>query len=189
MASFTLKGYVKELEQRAKDLSDSRPFFEIAAFTHRAQVKRIFDLKKNSQGGIIGEYSTKPIYVDPRDSPRSIGRPIGKSKKSKFKDGTDHKSRYFPGGYKEFKQKVRGSTTVDLFLFSIFSKSYRGGLRPVNTTIPIKRFQTVVTATAGNPEGKIEGLTERYELAFKLSKNEKEQHLKKTRALVLKILS
>ena len=41
---------------------------------------------------------------------KSFGRPIGKTGKSKFttskKAGQDHTSRYFPGGYNEFKTAI-----------------------------------------------------------------------------------
>ena len=66
---------------------------------------RIYE-QGGAQSGDIGKYSTKPIYISASASPRSFGRPIGKTGKSKFKTGQDHKSRYFERGYDEFKTTV-----------------------------------------------------------------------------------
>jgi len=73
---------------------------------------RIQNNQQATDGSIIGQYSTKPLYVNVRESPASseLGRPLGKpvkgKRKSKFKSGMDHKTRYFPGGYREYKSKI-----------------------------------------------------------------------------------
>lgn len=63
------------------------------------QKKRIFEEGKNSKGGQIGKYSTKPLYFDPKDSPVKF-TPKGKTGKTQFADGKPHVTRYFPDGYK-----------------------------------------------------------------------------------------
>ena len=73
---------------------------------------RIFEKGIASDGSGIGKYSTAPIYVNPAKSPRAIGRPIGKSGRSKFLSGDDHKTRYFEGGYKAFREKIGRPTDV-----------------------------------------------------------------------------
>lgn len=73
---------------------------------------RIFEEGKASDGGTIGKYSTDPIYVNPADSPRSFGANIGKTGKSKFADGKPHQTRYFPGGYEQFRDKIGRPTNV-----------------------------------------------------------------------------
>ncbi len=72
---------------------------------------RIHEQGKAADGSAIGTYSTSPIYVSSKANPgRSFGRPIGKTGKSKFKSGKrkgeDHASRYFPGGYNEYKTTI-----------------------------------------------------------------------------------
>ena len=72
---------------------------------------RIVDLGRSTDGGSIGSYSEKPIYISKDATPKSFGRPLGKrykgKRRSKFKStGKDHKSRYFSGGYKEFKSAI-----------------------------------------------------------------------------------
>lgn len=82
------------------------------ATTMRAEMgRRIHSEGKNAQGSDIGNYSTKPMYVSVSANPgRSFGRPIGKTGKSKFaggkKKGQDHKSRYFSGGYNQYKTAI-----------------------------------------------------------------------------------
>lgn len=82
--------------------------------------RRIFNEGMATDGGEIGQYSTKPIYVNPVNSPAAFGRPIGKTG-SKFKTGTkkgqDHKTRYFPNGYKGFRDAIgRPTDKVNLSL-------------------------------------------------------------------------
>ena len=79
-----------------------------------ADVKtRIHEQGKASDGTDIGKYSTKPMYVSLKSNignAGKFGRPVGKTGKSKFKKGKragqDHTSRYFPGGYNEFKTAI-----------------------------------------------------------------------------------
>lgn len=72
---------------------------------------RIHEKGIATDGSKIGDYSRKPMYVSANANVgKSFGRPIGKTGKSKFvsgaKKGTDHKSRYFPGGYYEYKTAI-----------------------------------------------------------------------------------
>ena len=66
------------------------------------QKKRIFEEGKNANGGKIGNYSTKPTYFNPKDSPVKF-QPRGKTGKTEFADGSPHVTRYFGGGYKEVR--------------------------------------------------------------------------------------
>lgn len=82
------------------------------ATTMRGEIsRRIHSEGENANGGDIGRYSTNPIYVSvAANAGRSFGRPIGKTRKSKFetgkKKGQDHRSRYFAGGYNEYKTAI-----------------------------------------------------------------------------------
>lgn len=73
---------------------------------------RIQNQQTATNGSIIGQYSTKPLYVSLKDSPggSSLGRPLGKpvngKRSSKFKSGKDHTSRYFGRGYKQYKERL-----------------------------------------------------------------------------------
>jgi len=71
--------------------------------------RRIYLEGRAADGSDIGQYSTRPIYINPKNSPKDFGRPIGKTG-SKFKTGEkkgqDHKTRYFPDGYKGFRNSI-----------------------------------------------------------------------------------
>ena len=89
--------------------------------------KRIFEDGRNADGGIIGKYSTDPLYVNPKNSPRTFS-PKGKTGKTKFADGTPHVTRYFPTGYKGFRTAAgKVNPTVNLKLFGDLSRSYVPG--------------------------------------------------------------
>lgn len=79
------------------------------------QTDRIF-VRGAATNGTIGKYSTKPIYISNKQSPKKL-RPKGKTGKTKFANGQRHVSAYFAGGYKEFRGQVgRVNSFVNLNL-------------------------------------------------------------------------
>lgn len=82
------------------------------ATTLIAEIKtRIHEKGIASDGSKIGNYSRKPMYVSKSANVgRSFGAPVGKTGRSKFKsgirEGQEHKSRYFEGGYDEYKKVI-----------------------------------------------------------------------------------
>lgn len=143
----TLK-YINALEQLKKGSEGYDSTLREVATTMRGELtRRIHSEGKNSANATIGEYSTKPIYVSVNNNVgRSFGRPIGKTGRSKFesgkKKGQDHKSRYFAGGYKEYKTAIGRNRlgTVNLSLsgqlanqFSVIATSNGYGLGWNNT--------------------------------------------------------
>lgn len=84
---------------------------EVATTMRAEMTNRIHSEGKKADNSDIGQYSTTPLYVSTTANPgRSFGRPIGKTGKSKFetgkKAGQDHASRYFEGGYNQFKTAI-----------------------------------------------------------------------------------
>lgn len=81
---------------------------------------RIWNDHNATNGNKIGVYSTKPMYASLEWNSinvRSIGAGRGKnSNSSSFKNGKPRKSKYFAGGYKEYKGAVKGVTEVNLEL-------------------------------------------------------------------------
>jgi hypothetical protein len=65
---------------------------------------RVFDKGKATDGSLIGEYSTKPIYIEQSKSPRAAGE-------------RKAKTYFFKGGYREFKSKIGRGTKVNLKVF------------------------------------------------------------------------
>lgn len=83
---------------------------------HTVKVKRIFTDGKNVEGGKIGAYNrTNPLYINPKSSPVSVA-PKGKDGQSKFKNGNQKKTAYFPS-YKAYRAAIgRPNSFVILFL-------------------------------------------------------------------------
>lgn len=76
------------------------------ATTQLAEMRvRIFEEGKDENNGVIGNYSTKPIYVNPNNSPKKF-ETIGKTGRKEFEDGRKHKTKYFAQGYKGFKTEI-----------------------------------------------------------------------------------
>ena len=71
--------------------------------------ERIHTLGLAADGSTIGSYSSTPIYVPTQISKMN---PVGKRGNSSFKNGKLHRSHYFAGGYRAFKNK----STVNLTL-------------------------------------------------------------------------
>jgi hypothetical protein len=100
-------------------ISKAVAFNVLADMRYRIQIQG-----KAADGSIIGNYSKKAGYFPP------VGRPLGKpfggkngqKRRSTFasgeKKGQDHKTRYFPNGYFEWKTAVGANTlgTVNLTL-------------------------------------------------------------------------
>lgn len=107
-----MREYTAKLESMKKGGQGYVTTMREIATTMRAEIgRRVHSEGKNSNDSDIGQYSKKPIYVNTdANVGRSFGRPIGKTGKSKFesgkKKGQDHKSRYFAGGYNEFKTAI-----------------------------------------------------------------------------------
>ena len=83
--------------------------------------RRVFNDGLSTDGGKIGDYSTKPIYVN-KDGYTGLPnrfKPVGKTRSGNFKNGNERKSKYYSGGYKEFRNDVgRQTSYVDLELTS-----------------------------------------------------------------------
>lgn len=93
---------------------------EIATTLRASNVRRIHNEGKNIFLQSIGRYSQKPLYVNPKNSPKKF-EPKGKTGKSTFNNGKKHKTAYF-SSYGNFRQKIgRESAFVNLQL--------TGGLR------------------------------------------------------------
>ncbi len=73
---------------------------------------RVFEEGKNPKLGDIGEYSTKPIYISKKATPKIAG-------------GIDKpKTIFYPGGYKEFKTDIGRGPKVNLRLFGRLQQAF-----------------------------------------------------------------
>lgn len=142
---------MQSLLQRAQYISDKLAVggdaydavMRICASTAHADIsKRIFEKGLAADGSKIGEYSTNPIYVSSENSTKKLAASGKNSTKPTFKNGNQRKSRYFAGGYNQFKTEIGRNKlgSVNLFLsgqlanqFAIVKTSRGYGLGWSNT--------------------------------------------------------
>lgn len=112
------------LKDKLKEINEGSFRASVAAATalKAEMLDRIFGQGKDSTGGKIGSYSTKPYYADKESFIRKGSfKPVGKYGDKKFttgkKKGQPHQSMYLKGGYKEFRDiQGRQTQAVDLKL-------------------------------------------------------------------------
>ena len=102
---------LEEIQQAIKTENIVDAMRAASRSTLRESGNRIFDEGLDSTGNKIGEYSTKPIYISKKDSPRNAGEDKGKSL-------------FFPGGYKQFKGAIGRGEKVNLKLFGRLQTDY-----------------------------------------------------------------
>jgi hypothetical protein len=183
--AMTIQQYINKLKKNAEDLQNGRAFVSQVSQTITEQADRIFTDGLDDRGRPIGNYSTRPTYINTMEaSPKKLPA-IGKTGQKKFKNGKPHKSTYFAGGYRQFKQRAGRGGKFNLFLFGNFNRAFlAGAARPTLLTEPTRLVALfAIKAGVDNPAEKLQGLLERYPNAFKLSINEKVNHRARISAL------
>lgn len=186
MGTYTTSQYAKKLEAIYGKLQDQKPHLEIVSEVIRRQQSRIFDKSVDGDGKKLAKYSIKPIYVNPKKSPR-------KTPVKTFKNGKARKTTYFPGGYAQYKKAIGkgGGGTVNLWLFGSFRKAFMNSLGSALKTSNSQRIsiRTRIIPGVQNPEGKIDGILDRYGIAFKLTKGERGYIVKANRDLLMDLFN
>jgi len=83
----------------------------ISQMIYASNLRRIHNEGRTVDGKAIGVYSRKPMYVNPKYSPKKFA-PKGKTGREYFKNGKQHKTRYFKDGYTGFRRTIGRSTSV-----------------------------------------------------------------------------
>lgn len=140
------------LKQRERINKIREQALRVAAFdTHTKMANRIFIEGEAANESLIGSYNTsKPLYVNPRKSPRAfptggktgnrrniVGQttPTGKQKKQA------HKTAFFYS-YRDFKQAIGQPTDkVRLNLFGRMQSDFVTGIRRVSNTEYVVSFK------------------------------------------------
>jgi hypothetical protein len=174
---------IKEMNARMDALNKEwntnfKPLYRAGTNLKRVMFKRIFG--KGNSGGYntamqelpTKDYSTEPIYVDPkslRNAPASFkfGKPTTDSK-GKTKKGKPIKSLYFAGGYAELKTKT--SATLPLQL----TGKLAGGFLQSEV---IKDGLSVEVTLPESELGKSKGLEKKYGIIFQPTDMEEEEFL------------
>lgn len=98
--------YAMKLDRLAQSLQrENLPFKKAVQTTHTLRMTRIFDKGQTSSGAQIGQYSTKPIYVNAKKYGFSFaGQGKNQARRSKT---APRVTKYFAEGYKGFRQFVK----------------------------------------------------------------------------------
>lgn len=107
---------LSNIEGKLKKASDvSKLNRTIGTYLKASNLRRIHNEGLAVNGSRIGNYSSVPLYLNPKHSPRAF-TPKGKNGQMKFKNGKLHKTAYFHG-WKGFRSAIgRESSTVNLQL-------------------------------------------------------------------------
>lgn len=163
----TTDQYIAKLNDASRKLTNPRELVGAASAVGRLQHKRIFEDGKDDGGGDIKpDYSTKPIYIGKSQTPKQ--NLVGTYKL----------------GYKEFKGTLGRGKMV---LFRFFAQAYLGSL--VRPNVQFSDKGVVLTSgfnyTPANPQGKVDGLLDKYGEAFKFSEDERKLFTEKARQFLL----
>lgn len=178
----TIKEFQIKLDKQAADLDNFAMPLQIAAFTTTAKMgERIFDDgKKSDESPIGGQYSTKPIYVNPNTLTvkKSIGTLTGKSGSGTFKTGKKagekHKTKYLAGGYEELRDKVgRQTSFVDLRFSGELRMDFGNDKQPAEPR-KADELEYQIRLDKDINQKKREGMEEKYGTIFSVSDQEKE---------------
>ena len=194
MATFSSgKEYARHIAAKYEELLRTNIPFKEAVYNDIARKSiRIFEEGKKSDGSLIGQYSTTPMYANPNYQPRegnittkSGGKlsgllpTVGKTGKSVFAStGLPHLTTYLGGGYKELRNrtgkridKVNIRFTNDLFL----DWANVGAVNAAPKPIKVDSSEYVIKLKRSYNVDKKEGLEEKYGTIFFSTVSERKQ--------------
>jgi hypothetical protein len=180
----TTEEYIAKMRKNLNEiLQNNKPLAAAVATTHAEQMQRIFTKGKDSTGGNIGAYnSTDPLYVNPNTAPRKFPKK-GKTGKTKFKNGNDHKTGFF-SSYKAFRaSQGRQTSFVDLVLSGQLRSDVSNSLTRLNSNVWVTG-----TKNSANSE-KAAGAEAKYGNIFNLNTDEKKEFKEVLKFELLKALS
>lgn len=106
----TPEEFARKLDRQITALqTDNKPFRVAVQTVHAIRMGRIFDKGELSSGGQIGQYSTKPIYINAKTYGFSFAGQ-GKNQAKRSSKST-RVTKYFAEGYKGFRQFVKRPVT------------------------------------------------------------------------------
>jgi len=138
----TVDEFITKQRQRINQVRE-KAFVIAVNDTHTKMASRIFNDGEAASGALIGSYNTtRPLYVNPKKSPKSF--PVGgKTGNKKTKNGKTlkHKTAFFYS-YRDFKQVIGQPTDkVRLNLFGRMQSDFVTGLRKISDIEYIVSFK------------------------------------------------
>lgn len=181
MATYTPESFQQHLSEKLRSLKIAEEIvYPVATATMDKMRQRLFQTGTQGDGSKTGNYSTEPIYASKSQFKNTGGfRPQGKNAKKTAngklkkgqknkKDGSERKTMYLPGGYKELRH-VQGMET------GFVNLQYSGDLFTDFTKLTIVKDSVVAKTSREINKKKIEGLTKKYgQSLFKHSNEERE---------------
>jgi hypothetical protein len=163
----TTQEYIANQHRAIQKLASGLPIAIAAQDTHVKMVERIFEEGKQKDGSKKKYNSTDPLYVNPKNSPKSF--PVkGKNGKTKFENGESHKTGYFES-YKDYRAKIgRETGFVNLNLFGLLQSDFSKGV------IKVDNLKYVSTVTNEANKGKLDKFEKYFELTPEEKQNFKE---------------
>lgn len=148
----TTAEFQKSLEKKIADiLKYDKPLMLGVKSIMAVQSNRIWLQAKNKNGAAIGTYSSNPIYINPKNSPKKFSTK-GKYGETKFADGRSHVTGYF-SNYLDYKHTIgrnKNSNTVDLILFGELNRNWANGRITNPSAKKVNQHNYVVTLSDTN---------------------------------------
>jgi hypothetical protein len=163
MSQITTEEYIKRQHAKLEKLKTGVALHIAAQDTHVKMVERIFEQGETAQGNHLGYNTTDPLYVNPKNSPKNFPKK-GKTGKSKFENGENHKTGYFDS-YADFRKAIGKTTSyMNLNLFGVLQNDFAKGV--------IKLAKSAFASTVTQEANKVK--LEKFATYFKLNKEERE---------------
>jgi hypothetical protein len=144
----------EQLGRALAEMQNPARFLPITTELIARKSERIFTKGMGADGNPLPPYSTKPISIGKKGTPR-------KSAAGKYE-----------GGYGEFKAAIGRGGNTNLFLFGLLQSAYTTGIVPA-VSGTLWQFGSEIRPSSSNPAGKLEGILNRYPTAFGTSDSEK----------------
>lgn len=106
-----INNVISRISGKLRDIQPGGAVYDTAMRTaadtqHQATTDRIHTNGIASDGSDIGQYSTTPMYINPKNSPSTF-QPVGKTGRDTFiKSGKPHLTRYFDQGYRAYREEI-----------------------------------------------------------------------------------
>lgn len=179
--------FIKQQNDKLKAiLKYNKPLLFAVRSVMALQSNRIFLKGLNKNGGVIGDYGSNEIHINPKNSPKKF-TPRGKDGNTKKKNGEPYKTGYFANWleYKKTIGKNKKINTVDLLWTGELNRSWSNGKVNMPEATKINPNHYVVELSENNINK-----VERYGVdeVFGVSKSEKDAFMKVLQAELINAL-
>jgi len=178
--SISLSEHINNMKKIKQELLDAdKPVF-LASNSALAQFsERVFTNGQSTSGTTFNYNSTDALYVNPKKTfcnTSALKPPRGKTGKTKFKNGNEHKTTWVES-YKKLKELVgRDGSKVNFVAFGDLKSDIEN--RNTLTTRKVANAEYKISSEFPENQGKLRGLMNKYKSVFQLSQKEEEIYKK-----------